>query len=346
MPKNAKTFLKKPIDVKPTGNPFIVDENNPATVPIPNAVIITRIEGAYTEKDRKLWVFLVHAAWDDLLKKNIHEIPIYKINKVFRELGGDKGVNWIWESAKRLRDTKVDWEFDEDGERMQGVSNLMNAVTSKNARDTGRLRYEIPALLSEVIKQPFRFSRLRLHFMIGLSGKYAVTLYELLEGVANMKNPILEVEIEKLREWLKVPDGKLLRYIDFKRRVIDPALKQINDNSEGAGFSVLVEPIKDGRAVEKLRFNVLKCEDRLKDENGIGKEQAAPVSVAVAIQPGGLSLPLTAYDKAKAAAPGYDIYFLETEWKDWLMKTGKMPENPEAAFIAFCRKKSEKKPLR
>ena len=344
MPKNAKTFLKKPIDVKPTGNPFIVDENNPATVPIPNAVIITRIEGAYTEKDRKLWVFLVHAAWDDLLKKNIHEIPICKINKVFRELGGDKGVNWIWESAKRLRDTKVDWEFDEDGERMQGVSNLMNAVTSKNARDTGRLRYEIPALLSEVIKQPFRFSRLRLHFMIGLSGKYAVTLYELLEGVANMKNPILEVEIEKLREWLKVPDGKLLRYIDFKRRVIDPALKQINDNSEGAGFSVLVEPIKDGRAVEKLRFNVLKCEDRLKDENGIGKEQAAPVSVP--IQPGGLSLPLTAYDKAKAAAPGYDIYFLETEWKEWLMKTGKIPENPEAAFIAFCRKKSEKKPLR
>lgn len=344
MPKNAKTFLKKPIDVKPTGNPFIVDENNPATVPIPNAVIITRIEGAYTEKDRKLWVFLVHAAWDDLLKKNIHEIPICKINKVFRELGGDKGVNWIWESAKRLRDTKVDWEFDEDGERMLGVSNLMNAVTSKNARDTGRLRYEIPALLSEVIKQPFRFSRLRLHFMIGLSGKYAVTLYELLEGVANMKNPILEVEIEKLREWLKVPDGKLLRYIDFKRRVIDPALKQINDNSEGAGFSVLVEPIKDGRAVKKLRFNVLKCEARLKDENGIGKEQAAPVSVP--IQPEGLSLPLTAYDKAKAAAPGYDIYFLETEWKEWLMKTGKMPENPEAAFIAFCRKKSEKKPLR
>ena len=344
MPKNAKTFLKKPIDVKPTGNPFIVGENNPATVPIPNAVIITRIEGAYTEKDRKLWVFLVHAAWDDLLKKNIHEIPICKINKVFRELGGDKGVNWIWESAKRLRDTKVDWEFDEDGERMQGVSNLMNAVTSKNARDTGRLRYEIPALLSEVIKQPFRFSRLRLHFMIGLSGKYAVTLYELLEGVANMKNPILEVEIEKLREWLKVPDGKLLRYIDFKRRVIDPALKQINDNSEGAGFSVLVEPIKDGRAVKKLRFNVLKCEARLKDENGIGKEQAAPVSVP--IQPEGLSLPLTAYDKAKAAAPGYDIYFLETEWKEWLMKTGKIPENPEAAFIAFCRKKSEKKPLR
>lgn len=344
MPKNSKTLLKKPINVKPTGSPFFVDEKNPATVPIPNAVLITKIEGAYTEKDRKLWVFLVHAAWEELTKKNIHELPVSKINKVFRELGGDYSPNWIWESARRLSRTIVEWEQDEDGVRLQGISNLMNAITSKSAMETGWLKYEIPALLSEVIKQPFRFSRLRLHFMIGLSGKYAVTLYELLEGVVNMKTPILEVEIEKLREWLKVPDGKLSRYIDFKRFAVDPALKQINDNPDGAGFSVKLEALKDGRAVEKLRFHVLKCEERLKNENGIGTEQAAPVSSP--LQPGGLSLPLTAYDKAKVAAPGYDIYFLETEWKEWLMKTGKMPENPEAAFIAFCRKKSEKKPLR
>lgn len=346
MPKNAKTLLKKPIDVKPTGNPFLVDEKNPATVPIPNAVLITKIEGAYTEKDRKLWVFLVHAAWEELSKKNIHELPVSKINKIFRELGGDYSPNWIWESARRLSRTIVEWEQDEDGVRLQGISNLMNAITSKSAIETGWLKYEIPALLSEVIKQPFRFSRLRLHFMIGLSGKYAVTLYELLEGVVNMKNPILEVDIKQLREWLKVPDGKLLRYIDFKRRVIDPALKQINDNSEGAGFSVLVEPIKDGRAVEKLRFNVLKCEDRLKDEKDIKNPQKIPEPASESLNISEIRLSTLAYERAIAAAPGYDVYFLENEWREYIQKSGIIPNVPEAAFVGFCRNKAAKKPLR
>jgi hypothetical protein len=43
-------------------------------------------------------------------------------------------------------------------------------------------RFEMPALLCEVIRAPCRFSRLRLRFMIGLSGKYAVTLHMLLEA--------------------------------------------------------------------------------------------------------------------------------------------------------------------
>lgn len=150
--------------------------------------LITKIEGAYTEKDRKLWVFL-YMQHGKNSQKNIHELPVSKINKVFRELGGDYSPNWIWESARRLSRTIVEWEQDEDGVRLQGISNLMNAITSKSAMETGWLKYEIPALLSEVIKQPFRFSRLRLHFMIGLSGKYAVTLYEPLGGCGQYENP-------------------------------------------------------------------------------------------------------------------------------------------------------------
>jgi len=44
------------------------------------------------------------------------------------------------------------------------------------------------------------------------------------------------------------------------------------------------------------------------------------------------------YDKAKRAAPGWDVYFLEREWREW--SAGKVPpHNPDAAFIAFCRQK-------
>lgn len=350
-PKTLKYQKSLPLQVEATGNPFVVDPENPATVPIPNSVIITKIEGPYTEKDRKLWVLLVHAVWDRLLEDRIHELPVEKINRIFREVGGDSGVKWLWDSARRLSKTNVEFEFDEDGERMQGVSNLLNAVTTKSAKDTGRLKFEVPALLSQVIRAPYRFSRLRLHFMIGLSGKYAVTLYELLEGVANLKNPVLNVSIEQLRAWLKIPDGKMTKYFDFRRFVIDPAIKQINDNPTGAGFSVDVEAIKEGRSYVSIRFTVNKTQGRVLHE-GRMKPAALPVAekdVTPADSPkaqGEMVLKTFAYENAKKAAPGYDIYALEADWREWMVKTGKdWPDAPEAAFIGFCRRKAKEMPL-
>jgi len=62
------------------------------------------------------------------------------------------------------------------------------------------------------------------------------------------------------------------------------------------------------------------------------------------------SLPLLApetFEKARRAAPGWDIYYLESEWRKWIAGKEK-PKNPDATFIAFCRKKykRERKPSR
>lgn len=45
------------------------------------------------------------------------------------------------------------------------------------------------------------------------------------------------------------------------------------------------------------------------------------------------------YEKAKRAAPRMDVYALEQDWREWIAKTGKRPDDPDAAFIGFCRKK-------
>lgn len=48
------------------------------------------------------------------------------------------------------------------------------------------------------------------------------------------------------------------------------------------------------------------------------------------------------YEKARKAAPRQDVYFLEQEWHQFWMETGK-PEfkSPDAAFIAFCARRSK-----
>lgn len=338
MPKTKKAV--RPIAVKATGNPWDTSGAIPSTVPLPNDVIITNVEGAYTERDRKLWAFLVAAVWDDLTTTRIHEMRVAKINAVFEEMGGGTSSSWIWDSAKRLSKTNVEWECGEDGKRLIGVSNMMNAQTAKELRASGKLRFEIPALLGEVIKNPCRFSRLRLHFMIGLSGKYTVTLYMLLESVANMDTPVLDVVLPQLRQWLKVPEEKLDKWFDLKRFAIEPALKQINDNSEAAGFTVTMEEIKKGRAVDRVRFTVTKSKVRLSDEKIL---QPAPENSALfdppTALPSAIRLPTSAYEEAKKAAPGWDVYELERQWREWL-KGKVIPTNPSGAFVSFCKKKA------
>jgi plasmid replication initiation protein len=52
-------------------------------------------------------------------------------------------------------------------------------------------------------------------------------------------------------------------------------------------------------------------------------------------------LKLETFTKAKAAAPGWDVYYLEQEWRGWIAKKGP-PKRPDAAFVAFCRKRFER----
>jgi len=342
MPKKPKTALKQaslPFEVNASGDPWQLSEENPATVPLPNDVIITKINGNYTERDRKLWAFLVAAVWDDLLTTRVHELRISKINSLFEQLGGDTSSGWIWESAQRLSKTHIEYELNEDGERLVGISNLLNAQTHKKYRATGFLRFDIPPLLCEVIRAPCRFSRLRLHFMIGISGKYAVTLYMLLESVANRQTPVLEVKLDQLRQWLKIPEGKLNRWVDVKRFAIEPALKQINDNPEAAGFSVVMDEFKEGRAVDRVRFTLTKTIGRLTDEKALKQAEKAYMPAAQAENSAGIGfmLPTTAFESAKKVAPGLDVYALELEWRLWVAKKPDALKNPAGSFVGFCK---------
>lgn len=51
------------------------------------------------------------------------------------------------------------------------------------------------------------------------------------------------------------------------------------------------------------------------------------------------------YHDARTVAPGYDIYYLEQQWRGFWMESGQ-PElkNPAAAFIGFCRSRYQKNP--
>jgi hypothetical protein len=50
------------------------------------------------------------------------------------------------------------------------------------------------------------------------------------------------------------------------------------------------------------------------------------------------------YHDARTVAPGYDVYYLEEQWRSFWVDSGR-PElkNPDAAFIAFCQSRHDRK---
>ena len=48
--------------------------------------------------------------------------------------------------------------------------------------------------------------------------------------------------------------------------------------------------------------------------------------------------------EARLAAPGWDVYVLENEWRNWMIDGGlDAPKNPDKAFLGFCKKWFERR---
>jgi plasmid replication initiation protein len=95
------------------------------------------------------------------------------------------------------------------------------------------------------------FTSHEIGYLAKLSSIYATRLYRLLHKELWKKKPI-EFELEHLREVFQL-GNKYDRIENFKARVVDLAVSQINEHTE---LTVSYENIKKGRAVVGLEFTV------------------------------------------------------------------------------------------
>ena len=68
------------------------------------------------------------------------------------------------------------------------------------------------------------------------------------------------------------------------------------------------------------------------------------VSQSAPAEEGAAPLPATAHERARAAAPGWDVHMLERRWREWMADGGlDAPRDPERAFVGFCAKWFERR---
>lgn len=327
--------------IQATGNPWIIDKIDPATVPVPLQVVITSVQGPYTARDRKLWTFLLHVAFDELGKQGGHSVAIKDINAVFRSLGGEHSTEWIWNSAKRLAQTTVEFEVTYDDERYDTVTSIFTASVPRKGKRGSELHFWFPEPLIPIIKEPLRFARLRVHFLIKLSGKYAVTLYEILEGFANRRDGECRVTIDELRQWLKVPDGTYPDWKNFRHRVLRPAIEQINADPLGAGFTVEYEPVRKGRFYHEIVFKLTKTQDRIQQERNIRSAKSQKMRLADLKAKGRPVLTSDMIARAdKETRHTLDMVEIERQfWAHWESKGRENIKNVGGAFMGFVKGK-------
>ena len=102
------------------------------------------------------------------------------------------------------------------------------------------IRFGLPKQLQPVLAGSSRWGRIKAATVCAMTSKYAIALYELVQLRAGMDRCVETFPIERFRELMGVPPGKLLRGPDFERRVIEPAVLEVNGLSDIAVQAVLV----------------------------------------------------------------------------------------------------------
>jgi hypothetical protein len=271
--------------IEPTGKPLDLDDKTPATVCISTDVMKYRVVDKIRERERKLFILLVHTVWHELGKTNTHKIEIDKIKGVFRKVCSTKSYkDWLWEYLENLSEIKVVYR----DEKLRGVTHLFASAYLDEEKEY--IYFQIPEILTQAILSANCFARLDTYFLIGLRGKYAVSLYQFLESKVGMDkfNPSLapnkaerfvQISLDDLKEVLSIKDNEYDRWSHFKQRVLDPAVDEINTNSMQSTFRVEYETVTaKKRKVAGVKIFLTKTPERLEKESQLRKIRQLKIS--------------------------------------------------------------------
>lgn len=337
-----KQTRMRTVDVRPTADSLVK----------PGELIDVVEVTPLTLNDRRVYNLLLENAWDAIDRNVEHVISKSALR------GSHNSNDRVGESVERLMSAIVRVKTVRDGEPHVERVQLLGGNVETLRRD-GLLHYEIPARLRKIISNSTVFARLRREIMFALTSKYALTLYEMVQKRGNLKYRASErFSLEELRAVLGVPDKKLSTWSNLNLRALQPAVAEVNQLSD---FMVSLEPIKTGRRVTHVEMRWWR-----KDAEGVGdsarelsfskvgrkargRGQVEHVGEALKPRPAfldrqGPALLTETYQTAKLRHPGYDVYFVESEWRAWA--DGKdSPRDPDRAFLAFFASYAKNNPL-
>jgi hypothetical protein len=197
--------------------------------------------------DRAILNLLYQHAHDSgrLLDTNAEwEIPLATVRQAFsRHESSDR----LRDSLIRLMSVKVNvvytagnYDQEQGPEQRVVITGLFDFfdVSAKELAQRATLRYGLPRKLAPILETSGRWGRIKAEVVCSMTSKYAIALYELLQLRANLERCVETFPVDRFRELLGVPPGTYARSDNFQRKVLDPALLEVNGLSD---MSVQIE---------------------------------------------------------------------------------------------------------
>lgn len=213
---------------------------------------------------RKIANALLFNAYDDLLEKNEYEIHVATLCKLIGYDSND--YKTIKKALVNLLATVIEWNL-VDGEKLnaEGVWNASSIIADASI-DGPVCSYSYSNKMKNLLYRPEVYGRLNMLVLAQFQSSYGLALYEncvRYQGID--QTPWFD--IAKFRKLMGVEDGKYKIFRDFKTRVIDKAVEEVNKYS-----SIIVTP-----QFQKLKRQVIAIQFLIKQ----AKESAASKAHAV-----------------------------------------------------------------
>ena len=172
------------------------------------------------------------------------EIPVATIRQSFSKHDSSDRLR---QSLNRLMSVKVNVVYTaqaQDGaerpEQRVVITGLFDFfdVSARELAKRATLRYGLPRKLTPILENSGRWGRIKAEIVCSMTSKYAIALYEILQLRANLERSVETFPIDRFRELLGVPPETYARADNFQRKVIDPAVLEVNGLSD---MSVQIE---------------------------------------------------------------------------------------------------------
>ena len=213
--------------------------------------------GNLTLVQRKLANVLLYSAYDNLLAKRTHTIPV---SIMCAMLGWDASnrIDHLKDALSSLQETRLEFNLREDGHEVWESMTMLSYAQIKN----GVCTWRYDEALAEKLYDPAMFSMINLKVQRQLDTAYALNLYENLYRFRNTNQGSTgEWSLEFFREIIGATANYYDDYRELNRKIIKPSLEKINRDTD---IEATVEPVKKSRQVVGLKFFVREKTDEEK----------------------------------------------------------------------------------
>lgn len=202
---------------------------------------------------RKISNALLYHAYKELMLKEEHEITVKQLCRLIGYQGNNHAA--IREALKGLISTVIEWNLIDD---VTGAENwTASSIIASVSLEGPMCYYAYSPRMKQLLHSPSMFGKIDLVIQSKFRSSYGLALYEnciRYRGLPHTK----WFDIELFKKLMGIPAGMYDVFRDFKRRVLDKAVEEVNMYSD---LIVESECVREGRKVVRVRF---KLKDRSK----------------------------------------------------------------------------------